>query len=77
MYAPNFDPKTAPKWDHYEFADVNRNAIGAGFQKFLGNFIPEKPPANWKILRDKFTAPVEIPTQRAAAPEAGQPSVQR
>ncbi len=77
MYAPNFDPKTAPKWDHYEFADVNRNAIGAGFQKFLGNFIPEKPPSNWKILREKFTAPVDIPTQRAAVPEAGQPAVQR
>ncbi len=74
MYAPNFDPKTAPKWDHYEFADVKRNAIGAGFQKFLGNFIPEKPPASWKILRDKFTAPVDIPAQQAAAPNSREAS---
>jgi TIGR03009 family protein len=69
MYAPNFDPKTAPKWDHYEFTDVKRNAISAGFQKFLGNFIPQKPPANWKILRDKFAPPVDLPVQQAAAPD--------
>jgi TIGR03009 family protein len=67
MYAPNFDPKTAPKWDHYEFSEVKRNAIGDGFQKFLGNFIPQKPPASWKILRDKFTMPADPPAQRAAA----------
>ena len=54
MYAPNFHPKTAPKWDHYEFRDIKRNAIGAGFAKFVGNFIPEKPPANWKIHRHQF-----------------------
>ena len=66
MYAPNFDAKTAPKWDHYEFTEVKRNAIGAGFQKFLGNFIPEKPPANWTILRDKFVAPKDIPAQQQA-----------
>lgn len=67
MYAPNFDAKTAPKKDHYEFLDVKRNAIGAGFQKFLGNFIPEKPPANWKILRDKFNPAAEPESQQAAA----------
>jgi TIGR03009 family protein len=74
MYAPNFDAKTAPKWDHYEFTDVKRNAIGAGFKTFLGNFIPEKPPANWKILRDKFV-PVEDTEapQQAAAPDPGKP----
>jgi TIGR03009 family protein len=69
MYAPNFDPKKSPKWDHYEFTEVKRNAIGAGFQKFLGNFIAEKPPATWKILRDKFVAPLETDDpQTAAAP---------
>ena len=69
MYAPNFNKKTAPKWDHYEFSNVKRNAIAASFQKlFLGNFIPEKPPANWKILRDKFIPPVDMPVQQAAAP---------
>lgn len=67
MYAPNFNQKTAPKWDHYEFAEIKRNAISTGFQNFLGNFIPQKPPADWKILRDTFTAPVDIPPQQAAA----------
>ena len=62
MYAPNYDKKLAPKWDQYEFKTVKRNAIGAGFQKFLGNFIPQKPPASWKILREKFIPP--------AAPQA-------
>jgi TIGR03009 family protein len=70
MYAPNFNMKTAPKWDHYEFQDVKRNAIGAGIQKFLGNFIPQRPPADWKILRDTFTPPADAVPQRAAAPES-------
>jgi len=73
MYAPNFNAKTAPKWDHYEFTGVKRNAIGASFQKFLNNFIPDKPPANWTILRDNFTPPVEPPAEQplrqAAAPK--------
>jgi TIGR03009 family protein len=75
MYAPNFDKKTAPKWDHYEFTGMKRNAIGAGISDFFNNFIPEKPPANWKILRDKFVPPVEPPVQQAAAPiqQPGQP----
>lgn len=69
MYAPNFHKVNAPKWDHYEFQDMKRNAIGASVQKFMGNFIPEKPPASWKILRDNFVPlPDEVP-QRAAAPE--------
>ncbi len=68
MYAPNFDAKTAPKWDHYEFNDVKRNAIGAGFQKFMGNFIAEKPPSNWKIFRDKFAMPGNGAPNQAAVP---------
>ncbi len=53
MYAPNFHPKTAPKWDHYEFKDIKRNAVAAGFQRtFLGNFIPSAPPKSWKIRRE-------------------------
>lgn len=75
MYAPNFDKKTAQKYDHYEFTAVKRNAIGAGFQKFLGNFIPEKPPANWKILRERFLSPADVAPPRTA--EANQPSSKR
>ncbi len=70
MYAPNFDKKTAQKYDHYEFTGVKRNAIRAGLQKlFLGNFIPEKPPSNWKILRDNFVPTADSNPPRAAAAE--------
>lgn len=68
MYAPNFNLKTAPRWDHYEFTDLKRNSIGAGFQKFLNNFIPDKPPANWRILHNNFVPPVQPPLRQAAAP---------
>lgn len=57
MYAPNFHEKLAPQWDHYEFSDVKRNAIGAGLQQFMGNFIPKKPPSNWEITRQNFLPP--------------------
>jgi len=68
MYAPNFHAKNAPKWDHYEFQDSKRNAIGAGFQRFLGNFIPEKPPGDWKILQNNFQAGSAPSGQQAANP---------
>ena len=57
MYAPNFHSKLAPQWDHYEFKEIKRNAIGAGIRQFMGNFIPEKPPANWKVNRMNFVPP--------------------
>ncbi len=69
MYAPNFDEKTARKYDHYEFTQVGRNKIGAGFQQFMGNFIPGKPPASWKIIRQAFPDPGAQPT----TPEQGLP----
>lgn len=68
LYAPNFDPKTAPNKDQYEFSSVKRNTISAGLQKFINNFIPENPPADWKIVRNKFTPVVEPPAQQANAP---------
>jgi TIGR03009 family protein len=72
MYAPNFHPKLAPQWDQYEFSSVKRNAIGAGIQKFMGNFIPEQPPANWQITRQNF-----VPPQIADAQPAGQAAPNR
>ncbi|MFU7559747.1 TIGR03009 domain-containing protein [Roseiconus sp. JC912] len=57
MYAPNFHEKLAPQWDHYEFSEVKRNAIGAGISQFLGHFIPQQPPADWKIDRQNFLPP--------------------
>jgi TIGR03009 family protein len=71
MYAPNFHAKNAPKWDHYEFQDSKRNAIGAGFQRFLGNFIPEKPPGDWKILQNNFQPGPAPGAQQASNPNAG------
>lgn len=74
MYAPNFDKVRAPKWDHYEFTDVKRNAIAAGLKSFMGNFIPQKPPATWKILRDKYVPPSDDPLQQAAVPDESTPT---
>lgn len=54
MYAPNFHPKHAAEWDHYEFNSVKRNAIGAGFQKFFGAFVPQRVPMGWEIDRKKI-----------------------
>jgi TIGR03009 family protein len=66
MYAPNFDAKLAPVWDHYEFQSVKRNSLTNGFKDFVTrNFIPEKPPANWKILREEFAAPESLSPQQA------------
>ena len=74
MYAPNFDERTSIKYDHYEFQDLGRNKIGAGLQKFMGNFIPQKPPADWKIIQETFTAPSpgQGPTQ--GRPAQGRPT---
>jgi TIGR03009 family protein len=57
MFAPNFHIKLAPQWDHYQFNQVKRNAIGAGIQKFMGNFIPKQPPAGWQVTRQNLTSP--------------------
>lgn len=58
MYAPNFDQKTQPKWDHYEFSNVKRNSVSAKFQRiFMQKFIDEKPPSDWKVFRDQYRGP--------------------
>ena len=63
-----FHAKNAPKWDHYEFRESKRNAIGAGFQRFLGNFIPQKPPADWKIIQNNLSPGPTPGAQQAAVP---------
>ncbi|MCG8651064.1 MAG: TIGR03009 domain-containing protein [Pirellulales bacterium] len=68
MYAPNFHEKHAPKWDHYEFTDIKRNKILQGINQFINHFIPEKPPGDWKILRERYVPPSDLPIQQAAAP---------
>ncbi len=72
MYAPNFHAANAPMWDHYEFEDVSRNAIVAGLQeRFFNSFIPEKPPADWQIVREQL--PVGAAGPGAAGPGAAGP----
>ncbi len=75
LYAPNFDAKTTPNRDQYEFSDVKRNAIGAGLQQFLKNFIPEKPPKDWKIVYNKFN-PVDEDPSLGAPPAQQIPAAQ-
>ena len=76
MYAPNFNIKTAPKWDHYEFVDVKRNSIARGLLgRFMKAFIEEKPPADWKVFRNAYRPPG--PPQIADRPTAQPLSSQR
>ncbi len=75
MYAPNFDVKTNPEKDHYEFTDCSRNGTGQRLQNFLKSFIGEKPPAHWKVLRNNFVpSPSE---QRTADASQGDDSSRR
>ncbi|WDQ17687.1 TIGR03009 domain-containing protein [Rhodopirellula sp. P2] len=60
MYAPNFNQKTQPKWDHYEFTNVKRNSIKASFGMFLQNFIDQEPPSDWKVFRDNYNGPPQV-----------------
>jgi TIGR03009 family protein len=54
MFAPNFNEVHAPEWHHYEFANVKRNSVGAGITQFLKTFIDERPPNDWKVLKDVY-----------------------
>lgn len=55
MYAPNFNIKTAPRWDHYEFINVQRNSISQGLlDRFMKKFIDEKPPSDWKVFHNSY-----------------------
>ena len=58
MYAPNFNLKTAPKWDHYEFLNIKRNSISQGLMnRFMNTFIEAKPPADWTVFRNSYQPP--------------------
>jgi TIGR03009 family protein len=67
MYAPNFNVKTAQKFDHYEFSEVKRNSIGNRFAEFMKSFIPEKPPANWQIVKSNLLEPVKQAAKQTQA----------
>lgn len=69
MYAPNFNLKTAPKWDHYEFIDIKRNSISQGLMnRFMNTFIEEKTPPGWKEFRNSYQPPG--PPQMTERPSA-------
>ncbi len=79
MYAPNFDPKTNPQWDHYELTDVKRNAIGTTFlNRFNAQwFIPEKPKGkDWEVIREPFV-PATQPATQPAIRQAAQPAIRQ
>ena len=53
VYAPNFDPKNAPYYQHYDFKDVKRNSITTNLlSKFNVDFIPSKIDKSWTVERD-------------------------
>jgi len=54
LYGPNFNPTTAAAYDHYEFMDVERNTLRQGMAAWGTLFINERPPADWKVIRDVF-----------------------
>lgn len=54
LYGPNYDPVTSPGYDHYEFTDVERNTIRQGMAAWGRVFIDERPPADWKVIREAF-----------------------
>ncbi len=68
MYAPNFNIKTAPRWDHYEFVNVQRNSISQGLlDRFMKKFIDEKPPSDWKVFHNSYQ-PQEPPHMASPGP---------
>ncbi|TWT79235.1 hypothetical protein CA13_06330 [Planctomycetes bacterium CA13] len=69
LYAPNFHPVNAAKWDQYEFVEMKRNGVGNALANFMQNFISDKPPSDWTIFRDKFNPVVDPPAQQAANPQ--------
>ncbi len=64
LYGPNFDQVTSPGYDQYEFTEVERNTIRQGMRDWGRVFIDERPPADWKVIRDKYR-PAGPPPQMA------------
>jgi len=66
LYGPNFHPVTSPGYDHYEFTDVERNTIRQRMTTWGQTFINQRPPADWKEIRDNF--------RPAGQPQMAQPA---
>lgn len=69
LFPPNFDGRSNPERDVYEFTDVQRN--GNLLDKLSGwfgkDFINVKPPSDWQVIRKPFTQ--GGPPQMAQQPE--------
>src|SRR5690606_10319841 len=70
LYGPNFDPVTSPNWDQYEFTDVERNTIRQGMAAWGRVFIDERPPADWKVIRDTYRP-------AGSSPQMAQPATEK
>lgn len=68
LYSPNFDPVTTPAYDHYEFLDVERNTLLQGLAAWRASFINERPPSDWKVIRDSYRPAA------AESPQMAQPA---
>lgn len=65
LYGPNFDPVTSPAYDHYEFIDVERNTIRQNVKNWSNVFINQRPPADWKVIREPYRPATPDPPQMA------------
>lgn len=69
LYSPNFDPTTAEAYDHYEFMDVERNTLKHKVAGWGSGFIDQRPPSDWKVIREAFR-PAGPPQPQMAQPAA-------
>lgn len=65
LYSPNYDPTTSPAYDHYEFSDVERNTLRQGVASWGRLFISQKPPSDWKVIRETYRPDGPEPPQVA------------
>jgi len=74
LYGPNFHPTTAPGYDHYEFMNVERNSLSSGVASWVQLFINQRPPADWKVIRETYRPDPQLMPQ--VPPQIAQPSGQ-
>ncbi len=69
LYGPNFNEVLSPGYDHYEFTDVERNTIRQRMANWGQGFINQRPPADWKEIRDNY--------RPAGQPQMAQPASEK
>ncbi len=75
LYSPNFDEQKNPEYDHYEFTGVERNSLTSGVASWVTLFINERPPSDWKVVRETYRPDPQlypqVPPQVAQPPQTG------